>query len=162
MGIDKDLPRALYKALLAAGLYLPPAGNILATVADKDKETAIQLLKSLAGLGFLLYATDGTARALEKAGCKPIRVNKIVEGSPHVVDYIREAKIDVVINTLTKGKEPLSDGFRIRRAAVELNIPCLTSLDTVKSIVEVIQELKKGSQVNTLSIQEYLNIKNTA
>ncbi|MBS4022745.1 MAG: carbamoyl-phosphate synthase large subunit [Dethiobacter sp.] len=156
MGIDTDLPRALYKALLAANLYLPPTGNILATVADKDKAEAIPLLQRFADLGFSLFATDGTARALLEAGCKAARVNKIAEGSPHVVDFIRQNKIDVVINTLTKGKLPLRDGFRIRRAAVELNIPCLTSLDTTKAVLDVMQKLKEGDSVNYTTIQDYL------
>jgi carbamoyl-phosphate synthase large subunit len=156
MGIDVDLPRALYKALLAANLYLPPTGNILATVADKDKADAIPLIKSFAELGFSLYATDGTARVLSEAGCSVTRVNKIFEGSPHVVDYIRQNKIDVVINTLTKGKLPLRDGFRIRRAAVELNIPCLTSLDTTKAVLNVMQKLKGGDRVNYTPLQDYL------
>lgn len=156
MGIDQDLPRALYKALLAANLYIPPSGNILATVADKDKQEAIPLLKQFAALGFKLYATDGTAKALSDAGCDVIRVNKIAEGSPHVVDMIRGGNIDVVMNSLTKGKEPQRDGFRIRRAAVELNIPCLTSLDTTKAVLHVMETLKEGGRVNHTPLQEYL------
>ena len=156
MGIDVDLPRALYKALLAANLYLPPTGNILATVADKDKEEAIPILLRFAQLGYKLYATNGTAKALLAAGCDVKRVNKIAEGSPHVVDMIRGANIDVVINTLTKGKAFLSDGFRIRRAAVELNIPCLTSLDTTEAVLHVMEALKEGGKVNHTPIQEYL------
>jgi carbamoyl-phosphate synthase large subunit len=156
MGIDVDLPRALYKALLAANLYLPPSGNILATVADKDKAEAIHLLKQFSDLGFSLYATDGTANALAAIGCQVTRVNKIPEGSPHVVDLIRGSKIDVVINTLTKGKLPVRDGFQIRRAAVEMNIPCLTSLDTTKAVLDVMQKLKQGSHVHYTPIQEYL------
>jgi carbamoyl-phosphate synthase large subunit len=156
MGIDVDLPRALYKALLAANLYLPPSGNILATVADKDKTEAIPLLLQFAALGFKLYATAGTAKALQVAGCEVTAVNKIVEGSPHVVDMIRGGKIDVVVNTLTKGKLPLRDGFKIRRAAVELNIPCLTSLDTTKAVIHVMETLKGGGNVNYTPLQEYL------
>jgi carbamoyl-phosphate synthase large subunit len=158
MGIDLDLPRALYKALLAANLYLPDSGNILATVADKDKVEAIPLLKQFAALGFTLYATDGTAAALTAEGCSVTRVNKIVEGSPHVVDMIRGGNIDVVVNTLTKGKLPQRDGFRIRRAAVELNIPCLTSLDTTKAVLHVMETLKKGGSVNHIPMQEYLKM----
>ena len=158
MGIDTDLPRALYKALLAANLYIPPSGNILATVAEKDKQEAIPLLKQFAALGFTLYATSGTATALAEAGCEVIRVNKIAEGSPHVVDMIRGGKIDVVFNTLTKGKAPQRDGFRIRRAAVELNIPCLTSLDTTKAILHVMETLKKGGSVNYIPLQQYLGL----
>ncbi len=158
MGIDSDLPRALYKALLAANLYIPPSGNILATVAEKDKQEAIPILKQFAALGFTLFATNATAAALAEAGCEVTRVNKIAEGSPHVVDMIRGGKVDVVFNTLTKGKTPQRDGFRIRRAAVELNIPCLTSLDTSKAILHVMETLKKGGSVNHVPIQEYLGL----
>lgn len=158
MGIDTDLPRALYKALLAANLYIPSSGNILATVAEKDKQEAIPLLKQFAALGFTLYATHGTAAALAEAGCEVIRVNKIAESSPHVVDMIRGGKVAVVFNTLTKGKTPQRDGFRIRRAAVELNIPCLTSLDTTKAILHVMETLKKGGSVNHIPLQQYLGL----
>lgn len=156
MGIDKDLPRALYKALLAANLFIPPSGNILATVADKDKAEAIPLLKLFADLGYKLFATEGTAGALAAAGCEVTCVNKIADGSPHVVDMIRSGRIDVVVNTLTKGKAPERDGFRIRRAAVELSIPCLTSLDTTKAVLHVLAALKTGGRVNYIPIQEYL------
>jgi carbamoyl-phosphate synthase large subunit len=157
MGIDKDLPRALYKALLASNLFLPPAGNLLATVADKDKAEALPLLQSFAELGFELFATGGTAEFLNRAGLKTTRVNKIAEGSPHVVDYIRENKIDVVLNTLTRGRAPERDGFRIRRAAVELNIPCLTSLDTTRAVLDTMHSLRKGGSFSCIPIQEYLS-----
>ncbi|MCR3923463.1 MAG: carbamoyl-phosphate synthase large subunit, partial [Firmicutes bacterium] len=157
MGIDKDLPRALFKALQAANLSLPDSGNLLATVADKDKKEAIPLLLRFAKLGFQLFATAGTALALKQAGCPVTRVNKIAEGSPHVVNMIRGGQIDVVVNTLTKGKKPLRDGFRIRRAAVELNTPCLTSLDTTKAILDVMETLKIGGRINYISLQEYLS-----
>ena len=106
MGIDKDLPRALFKALQAANLALPQAGRLLVTVADKDKTEALPLLKRFAQLGFSMTATDGTARLLAEADCPVRRVNKIAEGSPHVVDLIRGGQIDMVLNTLTKGKMP--------------------------------------------------------
>ncbi|HZK24867.1 MAG TPA: carbamoyl-phosphate synthase large subunit [Oscillospiraceae bacterium] len=155
MGIDKDLPRALFKALQAANLELPQTGQLLATVADKDKAEALPLLKRFVQLGFTLVATDGTAEVLEQVGCQVRRINKIAQGSPHVVDIIRGGEIDVVINTLTKGKKPERDGFRIRRTAVELNIPCLTSLDTTKAILNVIESLITGGKVNYLPLQTY-------
>ncbi len=157
MGIDKDLPRALYKALLAANLFLPSAGNLLATVADKDKAEALPLLESFAALGFRLYATEGTARYLNSAGLKAVRVNKIAQGSPHVVDFIRENKIDAVLNTLTRGKVPERDGFRIRRAAAELNVPCLTSLDTARAVLHTMHSLRRGEKLSHISLQEYLD-----
>jgi len=157
MGIDQDLPRALYKALQAANLSLPNSGNLLATVADKDKAEAIPLLQEFSKLGFKLYATAGTAKALRAVGCEVQQVNKIAEGSPHVVDLISSGRIDVIVNTLTKGKIPERDGFRIRRAAVELNVPCFTSLDTIKAILRVLASQTTDKQLTYLSLQEYLS-----
>ncbi|MDH7478925.1 MAG: carbamoyl-phosphate synthase large subunit, partial [Syntrophomonadaceae bacterium] len=135
MGFDRHLDTALYKALLAARMDVPRKGNLLATIADKDKEEAVPLLKEFARLGFNLLATSGTASALEAAGLPVERVKKLDEGSPNIVDLVREGKIDFVINTLTRGKTPETDGFKIRRATVEMSIPCLTSLDTAKAVL---------------------------
>lgn len=156
MGVDTCFEKALYKGFTAAGIAIPDSGVIVATIADKDKEEAIPILRGFYDLGFKLVATSGTARALEKAGMKVQRVNKLHEGSPHIVDLIREDKVDFVVNTLTKGRGPYSDGFQIRRAAVELGIACLTSLDTTRVILEVIKDLKKGREFTPVALQEYL------
>lgn len=141
MGVDIDYPKALYKAFISSGIDIPTEGGILATVADKDKDEAVPIIKRFKELGFDIYATEGTAAALEKAGVEVIKVKKIREGSPNLLDLIREEKINFVINTLTKGKMPERDGFRIRRAAVENSIPCLTSLDTAKAILKVLDTI---------------------
>jgi carbamoyl-phosphate synthase large subunit len=154
LGIDKSLKTAVYKGLLAAGVEIPVQGTIVATIADKDKEEAVPILKEFAAMGFKLLATEGTAAALEDAGVKVERVNKFKEGHPNIVDLIRDGQVDFVVNTLTHGRKPFSDGFHIRRAAVELNVPCLTSLDTLKVMQEVIQEGERNIAVE--SLQEYL------
>lgn len=154
LGIDKSLKTAVYKGLLAAGVEIPVEGTIVATIADKDKEEAVPILKEFASMGFKLLATEGTATALEDAGVKVERVNKFKEGHPNIVDLIREGQVDFVVNTLTHGRKPFSDGFHIRRAAVELNVPCLTSLDTLKVMQEVIREGERNITVE--SLQEYL------
>ncbi|MDI3534898.1 MAG: carbamoyl-phosphate synthase large subunit [Thermosediminibacterales bacterium] len=141
MGVDIDYPKALYKAFISSGIDIPTEGGILATIADKDKGEAVPIIKRFKELGFDIYATEGTAAALEKAGVEVIKVKKIREGSPNLLDLIREEKINFVINTLTKGKMPERDGFRIRRAAVENSIPCLTSLDTAKAILKVLDTI---------------------
>jgi len=148
LGLDKDPNKALYKALIAAGYVIPRRGNVLVTIADKDKEEALPSIKRLKALGFNLVATSGTAQLLRKHGLEVREVNKIKEGSPHVVDVIKKGEIDLVLNTLTKGKIPARDGFRIRRAAVEFNVPCLTSnvpcltsLDLVLAIVQVLESM---------------------
>ncbi|MGI5882017.1 MAG: carbamoyl-phosphate synthase large subunit [Dethiobacteria bacterium] len=157
MGINKHISQSLYKALLSSGQDLPPSGNVLVTVADKDKEEALPLLKKLLHLDFQLFATRGTALFLEENGLSVKRINKIREGSPHVIDLINSGKIGFVVNTLTKGKMPSTDGFRIRRAAVENDIPCFTSLDTALAAGEILIRLKGGDDsTEVYSIQEYL------
>jgi len=141
LGLDKDPTKALYKALIAAGYIIPRRGNVLVTIADKDKEEALPSIKRLKALGFNLVATSGTAQLLREHNLEVREVNKIKEGSPHVVDVIKKGEIDLVINTLTRGKIPARDGFRIRRAAVEFNVPCLTSLDLVLAIVQVLESM---------------------
>jgi len=107
-------------------------------------------------MGYRIWATAGTAGALTAAGIPSQRVKKIGEGSPHIVDFIREGKVDLVINTVTRGKEPNRDGFRIRRAAVEMGIPCLTSLDTARALLESLSALAEGKGMEVEALQDYL------
>ncbi|HEX3032959.1 MAG TPA: carbamoyl-phosphate synthase large subunit [Bacillota bacterium] len=155
MGVDESFHLAMYKAMVAAGWVIPREGTILVTVADKDKEEAIPIIQRFAKLGFQIIATKGSARALREAGLEVTAVNKIGEGSPHILDYIQQDKIHLVINTLTKGKIPARDGFQIRRASVEHSIPCLTSLDTTAVMLQVLEELDKGKQAVLKPLQEY-------
>lgn len=155
MGVDRKFAPALYKALLAAGYNLPGRGTVLVTLADRDKAVAVPIIRELTNLGFRICATAGTADYLDKLGYTVEQVNKVNEGSPHIVDLIRQNQIHLVINTLTKGKAPERDGFRIRRAAVEHGIPCLTSLDTARAIVDALKALNSGEKVQILPLQEY-------
>lgn len=155
LGLDEKYEKALYKGLIAAGIEIPREGTILATIADKDKEEAIEYIKDFARLGFQIIATRGTARALKEAGLGVETVNKISEGSPHVVDAIVDNKVDLVINTLTKGKIPARDGFQIRRNAVEMGLPCLTSLDTTRAMLMVLKEIKAGDDILVRALQDY-------
>lgn len=139
MGCDRDFPRALYKALLSAGLRVPHAGTVLFTIADKDKDEALPIARAMADLGYRLVATGGTARALQAAGIAVQRVNKVSEGSPSIPELIRAGEIHLVINTLTKGRLADREGFQIRRAAAENAVPCLTSLDTARAMLVVAQ-----------------------
>ncbi len=156
MGVDRTLSKAIYKALVAAGSDIPLRGSILATVADKDKAESMFILKGFQDLGYRIFATSGTADALAGVGLLVEKVNKIREGSPHIVDLIRAGKIDFVINTLTRGKTPERDGFRIRRAAVEHGIPCITSLDTTAAILNVLKSIHSGDEFRLIPLQEYL------
>jgi carbamoyl-phosphate synthase large subunit len=142
MGTDIRFAKALYKGLLAAGIEIPRHGTIIATIADKDKEEALPILREFAALGFRIVATSGTARFLNERNVPAQAVRKIEEGSPNLVDLIRQNGANMVINTLTKGREPQRDGFRIRREAVEHGIPCLTSLDTARAMLDVLQTIR--------------------
>ncbi|MCL6447431.1 MAG: carbamoyl-phosphate synthase large subunit [Armatimonadetes bacterium] len=154
MGLNRSYPVALYKSLVAAGYAVPKNGTVLATIADKDKEEALPIVRGLAGLGYRLCATAGTAEFLRRAGLPVEQVKKVREGSPNIVDLIRSGKIHLVINTLTRGRMPERDGFRIRRAAVEHGVPCLTSLDTARAILEVLTAIKEGDAVDLVPLQE--------
>ncbi|MGG0755248.1 carbamoyl-phosphate synthase large subunit [Brevibacillus laterosporus] len=141
MGRETTLAKALYKGLLAAGMNIPTKGTLLVTVADKDKEEALSITKRFQQLGFNLLATDGTADYLEQAGLSVRRVQKLSEGTPNLLDEIRTGQVNLVLNTLTKGKTPQRDGFRIRREAVENGAVCLTSLDTASAILHVLETI---------------------
>lgn len=156
MGIDSSYPVALYKSLVAAGYSIPQNGTVFATIADRDKKEALPILRALSGLGYRLCATAGTADYLRQDGLEVERVKKIDEGSPNIVDLIRSGGIHLVISTLTRGRTPERDGFRIRRAAVEHNVPCLTSLDTAWAIVEVLISIKDGDTIDLVALQDVL------
>ncbi|WP_347487985.1 carbamoyl-phosphate synthase large subunit [Desulfoscipio sp. XC116] len=156
LGVDTSYPVALYKALLASGVVFQRQGNILVTVADKDKEEMLPIIKGFSSLGYNIFATAGTARYLKEREVAVTRVHKVREGSPHIADLLRQGDIHLVINTLTKGKAPERDGFVIRRAAVELAVPCLTSLDTARAILEVLGDIKEGSDFPLVPLQEYV------
>lgn len=145
MGRDTHYAKALYKGLIGSGMKIPQSGAIIATIADKDKEEAIGILEGFYRLGYKLIATGGTADALEAAGLKVRRVNKLSEGEPNILDLIRTGQAQFVVNTLTKGKTPERDGFRIRREAVENGVVCLTSLDTVRALLNMLQALRFSS-----------------
>lgn len=146
MGRDRHYAKALYKGLIGSGMKIPQSGAIIATVADKDKAEAIEILKGFYNLGYKLIATGGTADAIEAAGLKVRRVAKLSEGEPNIVDLIRTGQAQFVVNTLTKGKTPERDGFRIRREAVENGVVCLTSLDTVRALLHMLQALRFSSE----------------
>ncbi len=140
MGLAPTLPEALYKAFVAAGMRLGERDEMLATIADKDKSEALPILARFAGMGWRIHATSGTADALEAAGLAVERVAKIGEAEQNLLDLIRGRRVAVVLNTLTRGRDPQRDGFRIRRAAVEHDVVCLTSLDTAAALAHALTE----------------------
>ncbi|MFL5760537.1 MAG: carbamoyl-phosphate synthase large subunit [Thermomicrobiales bacterium] len=141
MGIDRMFEPAFYKALLAAGLTLPPKGSILLSLADEDKDGAEEMIDELVTLGYKLYATEGTAALIEKKGMPVQMVTKrIGRGSPDVLDVILRGIVDGVINTPGPANKEILDGLEIRRAAVERGIPCITSIDTARVMVTAMQK----------------------
>lgn len=154
IGLDTTLPKALYKGLVAAGYQVAESGVVLATIADKDKKEALPMLEEYSRLGYRLLATTGTARFLRQAELEVGEVAKIHEGRPNLLDAMASGEVSLVVNTLTKGKIPARDGFQIRRAAVELGLPCFTSLDTARAMLQALQEVKKGRDFSLLSLQE--------
>ncbi len=156
MGIDYHYARALYKAITGAGMNVPEYGTVLFTVADKDKEEGGELAKCLADLGYHLVATGGTAKHLQSLGLSVTVVDKVHEHKPDIIQMIKTGKINMVINTLTHGKEPERDGYKIRRATVEHAIPCFTSMDTAKAVLEVLTFMRERRLSYVLAIQDYV------
>jgi carbamoyl-phosphate synthase large subunit len=125
-------------------------------LADKDKDEGVALLAEFHSFGYKLLATEGTAIALEAANIPVTHIQKVTEGKPNVLTSIREGKVDLIINTPTRGKVPERNGFQIRRTAVEYRAPCLTSLDTAKAILEVLRARLKGQELKPAALDEYL------
>ena len=153
LGIDDTFAGALRKGFIGAGVRLPrEGGRILVSVAQKERdEGVIDVLQRYVALGYTLIATPGTHAALSAVGLASERVNKISEGSPHVLDLIAQRKVDLAINTIT-GPREATDGYRIRRAAAEANIACLTSIDTARALAGALA-VDAGPP---RSLQEYL------
>ncbi|WP_368659173.1 carbamoyl-phosphate synthase large subunit [Metabacillus halosaccharovorans] len=141
MGKDVTLEKALYKALVASGIQIKNHGSVLLTVADKDKEEGLEIARRFHQIGYQILATRGTADYLRTYNIPAKVVNKIGADEPNLLDVIRKGEAQFVINTLTKGKQPARDGFKIRRESVENGIPCLTSLDTAVAILRVLESM---------------------
>ena len=137
MGIDSNFAAALTKALLAARLNLREGIGVLLSIADQQKAEAVSLIQGLNRAGCRLYATEGTAAMIAAMGLPvTMTTKKLREGHPNVIDVINDGSVEAVINTISGVSEVLRDGFHIRRAAVERQIPCFTSLDTARAAVE--------------------------
>ena len=141
MGKDVTLEKALYKGLVAAGMEVKEYGTVLMTVSDKDKEEIVDIAKRFIETGYRIVATEGTAKVLEVENIEVRTVGKIGTEGPTLIDVIQKGQAQLVINTLTKGKQPARDGFRIRRETVENGVPCLTSIDTAAAMLSVIESM---------------------
>jgi carbamoyl-phosphate synthase large subunit len=155
MGIGPSFALAFDKSLAASGFALPDRGRVFISVADQDKALACHIARRLRNLGFTIVATGGTATALQRARIPAERVNKVLEGSPHVVDSIREGNVQLVINT-TQGAKAISDSYSIRRNALLANIPYFTTIAAGLAAVDALEVsalLRGAAQVR--SIQEW-------
>ena len=145
IGYDKKLTRALYKALQSSGMKLSNYGTIFVTIADKDKEEALPLIKRFYTLGFNIEATKGTAKFLKEHGIKTRVKKKISEGSEEILESLRKGYVSYVINTRNIDSiDQETDGSYIRKCATENNIPMFTALDTVRTVLDVLEEITLG------------------
>ena len=141
IGYDNKLNRALYKALQASGMSVMNYGTVLATISDEDKEEALPLIRRFYNMGFNIQATVGTARFLKANGIRTHALKKLSEGSDEILKAIRQGYVTYVINTRNMNSSGvLSDGHEIRQCAVENNVTVFTSLDTVKVLLDVLEE----------------------
>lgn len=138
MGIDTNLEAAVAKALIAASLMLPQSGKLLVTIADRDKPEAVPWLKTLGGMDYELYATEGTATLMRGLGLNVTQINKADQAEPNAYSVVVDGTVDAVVNTVEEVAAARRDGFEIRRAATERRIPCYTSMDTVRAAVEAL------------------------
>lgn len=141
IGYDRDFNRALYKSLRASGQKLINYGTIFVTIADKDKEAALPLIRRFYNLGFNIEATKGTANFLKKNGIRTRIKKKISEGSEEILDSLRKGYVSYVINTMTDDREDMAnDGVKIRRSAIDNSVPVFTCLDTVEAVIQVLEQ----------------------
>ena len=153
MGIDSDFGRAFAKAQLGAGTVLPLEGVVFLSVRDRDKNALTAIAAELAGMGFRLVATSGTAKALSAAGVEVEAINKVHEGRPHIVDAIKNGEIQLVVNT-TEGAQAIADSYELRRSALEYKIPYFTTIAGSQAMLRAIAALKSGS-LAVATLQSY-------
>ena len=138
LGIAESFPQAMLKAFKGANMKVPKkGGRVIVTVKDEDKAEMVEIARGLEELEIEVMATSGTADALESAGVKCTRIRRVSESSPNILDMMASGTVDLVINTPTRGRKPNTDGFKIRRAAVEHSVACVTAIDTARAILTV-------------------------
>jgi carbamoyl-phosphate synthase large subunit len=153
MGLDRDFPLAFAKSQLGAGVDLPRSGTLFVSVRDEDKKGILPAVKRLTSLGFKVLATSGTARFLKENGVEAEKINKVLEGRPHIEDAIRNRQVQLVFNT-TDGQKALSDSKSLRRATLMQKVPYYTTLAGAAAVAEAIAALKAGS-LEVRPLQEY-------
>ncbi len=155
MGLDRDFARAFAKAQLGSGVVLPQQGTVFISVRDEDKEAISPLAHELDSMGFDIVATGGTARFLDKQGLGVRQVNKVLEGSPHIVDAMIDGEVDLIFNT-TEGRKAIEDSFSLRRTALMRSIPYYTTVSGARAATRAIQALKTDS-LDVAPLQSYFS-----
>ena len=153
MGIDRSFPLAFAKAQAAAGNALPLSGTAFLSVRDEDKPRLVPLARRLAAFGFQIMATSGTAAALETAGITTVRVHKVAEGRPHIVDKIADGEVDLVFNT-TIGRQALLDSYSIRRETLMHGVPYCVTIEAARAAVDAIEALRR-QPIEVRTLQEF-------
>ena len=152
LGLAETYPQALLKALKASGLKAPKkGGRIIITVKDEDKQEIVGIARGFAEMDIQILATDGTCQALRQSGVEATRVNRVSEAHPNILDMIQSGTVDLIINTPTRGRKQDSDGFKIRRAAVEHSVACVTAIDTARALLTV-RELGRSEDLVPVDI----------
>jgi carbamoyl-phosphate synthase large subunit len=167
MGVDNQFPRALYKAMIASGFDIPLPGQknargeaighsaLLTTLANHNKEEGAPIIKGFYDMGYKIYATEGTARVLNRHGVECEVVRKIREEEPNLMTVLTTPDVDFLINTPERERSTEKDGLRIRRAAVEHGVPCLTSLDTAAALLTALRYQQQQRVVGVRAVAEY-------
>jgi len=158
MGIDTDYATAFAKSQLGAGANLPTSGTVFVSVRDADKEGIVSPLRALLEIGFKVIATGGTKRHLESHGIPCKKVNKVLEGRPHVVDAMKNGEVDIVFNT-TEGAKALADSTSLRRTALLYHIPYYTTLQGAMAVTRAIEAVRADS-LKVAPLQSYVSEQN--
>ena len=153
LGISKNYEEALCKAFIGAGMDLPNMKTLIATLKDDDKDEFLPIAKKYAAQGFKILATEGTCKFLNENGVTAKLVKRITDLSPNLLDLVSTGEVDLIINTPTQGRENRRDGFLIRRNAVEMGIPCLTSLDTASALIGSVTAIN-GNSLSVINITD--------
>ena len=155
LGIGETVYEALYKGLVAANVKIPRKAKVLVSISDVYKEEFLPIARELYEMEFMLIGTKGTTDYLNSNGIPCSVVNKLGEGTPDILDLVNSGEVGIIINTPTKGRGSLSDGFKIRRAAIENGITCLTSIDTARAISDIIKRDIKPKDLRIVHLEEY-------
>jgi len=152
MGISETFPIAFAKSQIAAGVFLPESGNVFLSVANRHRGPIPEIANKLHKMGYKLLATSGTANEIIKAGLPVTRVKKLAEGNPNLIDYLKNDNVSLIINT-PSGKGARTDEGRIRAAAVQFGVPCITTVAAAEAAVQAMEAMRTES-MTVLSLQE--------